>query len=85
MQEMTPTSREFSTTRSKKMTKLASGSDEVVSRGGGLSFTCLLVCDLGRNEPPMPKSEFSGEPPQSSIIFRPDELNSNPMQGALSE
>ena len=61
------------------------GRAEVVSAGGGLRFTCLLVCDPSRNEPPTPRSEFSDELSQTTVVLKPDELTSNPVQAALSE
>jgi alpha-tubulin suppressor-like RCC1 family protein len=58
---------------------------EVVSGGDGFTFTCLLVCDPNRNSPPVPSSEFTGEPSQTIVLMKPSQLTSSPVQTALSE
>ncbi|CAG9327791.1 unnamed protein product [Blepharisma stoltei] len=57
----------------------------VASAGGELSFTCLLVCDPTKNDPPVTIESYIGEPSQLTVFLKAQQMTSNPTQAALSE
>ena len=65
--------------------EVTGASEEIICRGGGSSITCLLVCDPCRNEVPIGKNEFAPEGEEITLILRPSQLVSSPMQTNLSE
>ena len=58
---------------------------QVVSGGGANTFTCLLVCDPSKNEPPVEPNEEVEELSETNFILNPQQLRSDPVQAALSE
>lgn len=57
----------------------------VVSAGHGLSFTCMLVCDPAKSDPPAQWTELTTEPAKANVIIRSRDLAATPQQAALSE
>ena len=65
--------------------ELTGNSEETVCKGGGSFITCLLVCDPCRNEPPLDKNDLESDTEEITVLLKPFQLVSNPLQTYLSE